>query len=243
MARTPEAGLLTERHRRLQLSLSGAALRDLLTLWATVDPENLSETILPFVRAGAIVVRAGRRASAAAASRYYVDFRRLEGARGQVILTLPELPEATVIEGGLRGAALKGIVTARQAGRTPEDASRNGFVKLAGQATGFVLGGGRTTLMNAIKGDPEARGWQRVTDGSPCAFCRMIAGRGLHSKEAGAVEFKAHGHCGCTAEPWFEGSRPLPANEEFRAEWDAATQGLAGGEALAAYRRSLTSQE
>lgn len=238
MARTPEGSLLTERHRRLQLVLSAAALRDLLHLWGTVSPRDLATTLPPFIRAGAVIVRAGRRASAAAASRYYADFRRFEGVPGQVIITVAELPEDSVLEGALRGAALKGISTARRAGRTPEEGAQNGFVKMAGSARGLVLGGGRDTLINALRGDPEAKGWQRVTDGSPCAFCRMIAGRGLVFKNE-AAGFQAHGHCGCSAEPFFEGSKPLPANERFRAEWDEATAGLSGDEALNAYRRSM----
>lgn len=239
MARTPEGALLTERHRRLQLTLSAAAVRDLLRLWGTVDPANLAETLAPFVQAGAIIVRAGRRASAAAASRYYVDFRRLEGTAGQVVLTLPELPPADVVEGGLRGAGLAGITRARERGKTAAEAHANGYVKLAGTATGLVLGGGRQTLMGALQADPAARGWQRVTDGSPCAFCRMIAGRGIVFKGEGSADFQAHGHCGCSAEPAFEGSRTRPENERFAAEWQEATQGLSGPEALNAYRRSL----
>jgi hypothetical protein len=75
--------------------------------------------------------------------------------------------------------------------------------------------------MGAMSSDPEARGWQRVTDGSPCAFCAMIAGRGIISKDEGAAAFEAHGHCGCSAEPAFEGSRPLPQR--------AILGGVAGG--------------
>jgi hypothetical protein len=239
VARTPEASLLTERHRLLQLALSAAALRDVLRLWGTVDPQDLGSTILPFVQASAIVARAGRKASAAAASRYYVDFRRLEGAAGQLVLTLPELPPVDVVEGSLRGAALAGITRARRAGRTAEQSAENGFVKVAGQASSFVLGGGRQTLMGAIAADPEARGWQRVTDPSPCAFCRMIASRGVIFKGEDDADFRAHGHCGCSAEPAFEGSRVRSENERFAAEWQEATQGLSGPEALNAYRRSL----
>lgn len=240
MARTPEGALLTERHRRLQLVISAAVLRDLLRLWGTVDPRDLAATIAPFTRAGATLVRSGRRASALAASRYYVDFRRMEGVPGTAVVTLADGPEPAVLEGNLRGAGLKGIQTARAAGRSPEEAAQNGFVKLAGSASSLVLGGGRAVLLDALMGDREAHGWQRVTDGAPCAFCRMVASRGLIAKDEGAAGFKAHGHCGCTAEPYFKDSKPLPANERFRAEWDEATVGLSGDEALNAYRRSLS---
>lgn len=239
MARTPEGALLTERHRRLQLLINAGAARDLLHLWGTVNPRDLSTTLAPFLRAGLVIVRAGRRASAGAASRYYADFRRLEGVPGQVVITVADLPEDPVIEGALRGAALKGIKVARDAGRSPEEGARTGFVKLAGSATGLVLGGGRETLLNALRGDPQAKGWQRVTDGAPCAFCRMVASRGPVFKHEASADFKAHGHCGCSAEPYFDGSKPLPLNERFRQEWDEATAGHSGNDALNAYRRHI----
>ena len=243
MARTPEGLLLTERHRRLQLTLSAQALRDLFQLWSTVDPTNLRETIGPFTRAGAVIVRAGRQASAAAASRYYVTFRQLEGVGGQLVVTLAAPPELDVVEGQLRGAGLAGVVRARERGLGVEAASRNGFVKLAGSAASLVLGGGRETLLGAVHSDREALGYQRVTDASPCAFCRMVASRGAVFKSDASAAFQAHGHCGCTAEPYFENSRPLPANERFRQEWDDVTKGLKGTDALNAYRAHLASQE
>jgi hypothetical protein len=243
VARTPEAALLTERHRRLQLTLSATTVRDLLRLWSTVDPDDLAATIAPFTHAGSVLVRGGRKASAAAAGRYYVDFRRMEGIRGTTFVTLPAALEATVVEGALRGAGLAGIKRARQRGATAEQAHRNGFVKLAGQASSLVLGGGREALMGAISSDPASQGWQRVTSGGACAFCRMIAGRGLHSKDEGALSFESHGHCGCTAEPFFEGSGIRPDNARFAAEWQEATQGLSGGEALNAYRQSLAAPQ
>lgn len=243
MARTREGALLTERHRLLQVRISASALRDLLQLWGTVDPLDLTGTIGQFTQAAAVIVRAGRRASSAASSRYYVEFRRMEGVPGMVALTLaPPLPDEAV-EGGVRGAGLAGIMNARSRGLEPQAAARNGFVKVAGSAAGLVLGGGRETLLGAIRSDRQALGWQRVTDSNPCAFCRMIASRGAVFKAEGTADFQAHGHCGCTVEPHFEGSAPLPANERFRQEWDEATQGLKGDEALNAYRRRLAVQE
>lgn len=239
MARTREGALLTERHRLLQVRLSATTLHDLLRLWGTVDPTDLKGTIGPFTTAGAIAVRAGRRASAAAASRYYSLFRQVEGVRGQVLITLAPPPPDGVVAGAIRGAGLAGIQRARARGATVEQAHRNGYVKLAGSAAGLVLGGGRDTLSAAIRSDDEAHGWQRVTDGSPCAFCAMIAGRGIVSKEEAGAGFEAHGHCGCTAEPAFEGSSVSRANEGYGQAWQDATNGLSGGEALNAFRRHL----
>ena len=156
-------------------------------------------------------------------------------------MTLPELPPDEKLEGAIRGAGLAGLTNARARGLSVEAAHRNGYVKLAGSAAQLVLGGGRETLLGAVRSDPEAHGFQRVTDPNPCAFCRMVASRGPVFKTQESASFEAHGHCGCSAEPFFEGSLPLPANERFRQEWNEATSGLSGAEALNAYRQSLAS--
>jgi hypothetical protein len=242
MARTREGALLTERHRLLQVRLRAATVRDLLTLWGVVRADDLRGTIAPFAKAGAVVVRAGRRASGAAAARYYVDFRRLEGVHGTTVVTPAASLEPGIEEGILRGAGISGIINARLRGLDEVTAARNGFVKVAGSAAGLVLGGGRETLLDAINSDREAQGFQRVTSGATCAFCAMVASQGIVFKDEDSAGFEAHDHCGCTAEPAFEGSEILPANAKFRQDWNDATQGLSGGEALNAFRAHLGQQ-
>ncbi len=220
--------------------MSAAVIRDLLQLWGTVDPAALRDTIAPFTHAAATMVLAGRRASALAAQRYYAQFRLVEGVQGGAVLlgTAPS-PEAAVVEGNLRGAGLKGITTSRDAGRSTEESAHYGFVRMAGSASSLVLGGGRDTLMGAVQSDPHARGWQRVTDGNPCAFCAMVASRGIIAGDEASAGFEAHGHCGCTAEPAFEGTPIRPDNERFAQAWRDSTNGLSGGEALNAFRQHL----
>lgn len=243
MARTREGALLTERHRLLQVRLRAATLRDLLTLWGMVRPDDLQGTIGPFAKAGAIMVRAGRRASGAAAARYYAEFRRIEGVRGTTTVTPAASLEPGVGEGLLLGAGISGIVNARRRGATVEAATRNGFVKVGGSAAGLVLGGGRETLLDAISSDRQALGFQRVTSGNTCAFCAMVASQGVVFKDEAGADFQAHDHCGCTAEPAFEGSDLLPQNAKFRQDWDDVTQGLSGTDALNAYRAHREGRE
>lgn len=243
MARTPEGAQLTEAHRLLQGRVSAGIIRDLLTLWALVDPTNLRGTIDPFARAGLVLVQAGRRASAAAALRYYMAFRQVEGIRGVVAVTTAPPPPDEAVVGAIRGAGLAGIQRARMRGANVAQAHDNGFVKMSGSAAQLVAGGGRDTLLGAVGSDPAAHGWQRVTDGAPCAFCAMVASRGIFAKDEASAGFEAHGHCGCTAEPAFEGSSVRPDNERFRRSWDEATRGLSGGDALNAFRRHLESPE
>lgn len=62
----------------------------------------------------------------------------------------------------------------------------------------------RTTLTTNARRDPAANGWQRVSSGSGCKFCRMLSGRGAVYKEATA-HFASHTNCHCTAQPVFQG--------------------------------------
>lgn len=61
--------------------------------------------------------------------------------------------------------------------------------------------------------------WRRVTDGNPCGFCAMLAGRGpvYRSAEKAGDGRRYHTRCGCTVEP-FEGdpSEWVPTPEEQR---------------------------
>jgi hypothetical protein len=242
VARTPEGAQLTEAHRLLQGRVAAGVIRDLLRLWDVVQPANLAGTIDPFTRAGLVVVRAGHRASATAAMRYYVAFRHVEGVGGAISVATPPSPPDDVVAAAIRGGGLAGIANARGRGASLEEAHRNGFVKLSGSAVQLVAGGGRDTILDAVRSDREAVGWQRVTDGSPCAFCAMVASQGIIAGDEDSAGFEAHGHCGCTAEPAFEGSRVRADNERFRQSWDTATQGLSGGEALNAFRQHLAGQ-
>lgn len=61
----------------------------------------------------------------------------------------------------------------------------------------------RSTILGNRRQDPEAIGWQRVTNGG-CGFCRMLAARGAVYKEA-TTRFASHPKCHCTAQPVFLG--------------------------------------
>jgi hypothetical protein len=63
-----------------------------------------------------------------------------------------------------------------------------------------------TIATNSIR-DPRARGWQRVTHGVTCAFCRMLAGRGGVYTKASAT-FASHNACDCTAQPEWDPHAP-----------------------------------
>lgn len=217
MALTVAGGLLTRANQAAQLAARAGSLQELVRLWSLVDVENLPGTIETFARAAAILAGQGFDQSAAAAANYYSLFRRVEGV-GALAVPAAARPSIEVVAGGLRGAALKGIIDARKAGMSVPAASRQGLIRVAGELTKQVLAGGRMTIIGATQQDPRALGWSRVTSGEPCAFCRALAGRGPVYRSEKSAGFEAHDHCACTAEPVYAGKQ-----DEGVAVADAAT--------------------
>lgn len=235
MARTSRGVALTEAHRAAQAEILGRVSARLSNGWGDVDPEDLRGTLDPWVAGALASTVAGWRASVLAAFRYYAALRAAEGFGAWADLPLPEAPPVEETRSAVVGPAVRGIMVARRDGATPSEAKSRALVRVTGSVVSAVASGGRSMILGAAAADPVAVGYQRVTDGDPCAFCRMLASRGIFAVSEGAAGFKAHGHCGCTAEPAFEGDGIRPDNAKYREEWDAATRGEA--EALKAFRR------
>lgn len=239
MARTDLGERLTEAHRLEQMAIQVGLARRLSELWSGVDATNLRGTLDPFAWGGESAVLHLRAVAADTAARYYASFRGVEKVPGTFPLRAAPEPPRGFVKDNLVASSYRGIRDARRRGLDVRQATDAGFAKATATATRIAADGARRTLLDGVLGDPEARGYQRVTDGDPCAFCRMIASRGVVAYTSESVSFKAHDGCGCTAEPAFAGSRASPRNAAFKREWDEATGGRSGADALNAYRRSL----
>lgn len=239
MALSPEGASLTEAHRLSQVRVAVRLAANLTAVWRAVDPTDLRGTLDVPLTAGVLLVQRAREESAVASQRYYVSFREAEGVEGTVEVPVAEAPSDIYVRGLLLGAGSRGVLNAFARGASAEVAKENGLVKALGSARRVVAGGGRDTILGAILGDPKAIGYQRVTDAKPCAFCSMVASRGILRYDEQSAGFEAHGHCGCTAEPAFEGSVINPRNARLRDAWQESTAGLGGNEALNAFRRHL----
>lgn len=248
MSRTPEAAQLTQAHQRAQLALRADVMADLTRMWTMFYTGDLDETFRKFASAAEILIRQRHAQSAGLAAAYFERFRAAEGAAGLVAPRVAQAPSAELVEQTLRAAGLSGVKAATRAGKPPAAAGRNGLVKVLGTAARVVLTGGRSTLVESVRADKSARGWQRVTSGSPCPFCAMVASRGPVFKTDRSARFEAHDHCGCTAEPYYEGSRTLATNARLAEQWETAQrQARDAGElqrgtsndALNAFRRSM----
>jgi hypothetical protein len=222
MAKTAAGTELSEAHRAAQLAVRAGSLAELVKLWKIVDPADLSGTIDVFVRAAVLLAGQGFDRSAGTASRYYGLFRRVEGVAGAAPVGLAVRPPTAELAADLRGASLKGIIDARRAGLGIEQAKARGLVRAVGSLGKLVLAGGQRTIVTLVQRDPQALGYGRVTSGDPCAFCRMLAGRGATYKTEKSADFKPHDGCGCSAEPLFKGGKPPEQAAEYAREWNEA---------------------
>lgn len=243
MAITTGGATLSVRHRAAQVALRAALVRDLTRLWPMFDPTDFG-TFDSFASLAATLIAVRHRDSAGLAAAYYQAFRTLElGSLAPVQVTIPDPPDAAVTSDALRATGLLGVLSARRAGKPLEVARQNGFVRLAGSATSLALAGGRDTITRAVQSDPAEPRWQRITAGDACAFCRMLASRGADYGSERTADFQAHDHCSCQAEPAFRGSRLPPQSEAFRRQWNEATAGLSGNDALNAFRRAVEGRD
>ena len=152
-------------------------------------------------------------------------------------------------------------------GEAPEKAARNALVEASGAASRQVLNGGRSTSLALVQTDRAALGWVRITDGNPCAFCAMLASRGVtwgpYAKSSfqkanekfsgkefdaqydgdpriiGRGQVKVHDHCACGIALIFRRDDPLlDQGKQYRQLWDRYIKNqYSGRDAINAWRR------
>lgn len=198
MARTAAGAELTQLHRRRQLELRAGVIAGVVALWPAFDLDDIDGS-WPTLEAGLLeLIRARRRRSADLSIAYYRALRLVEGVPGDVQPVVADPPPAELERATLR---LLGPIAAKKAiARRRPRVAEDTLTRLAGSTARQVLDGGRRSLTETLKADKAATGWRRITDSSPCKFCASIADQGVVGAD---VDFAAHDHCGCTAEPAF----------------------------------------
>ena len=198
MAETALGVQLTQLHRRRQLALRAATLRDLLALWPTFDIDDIDGSWPVLEAALLTLINARHRDSSGLAANYYRSFRDIEGVEGRFEPRLAEPPNPTLVRATL--AIVGPILTKKAIARGQRQPAETMLTRLSGSVSRQVLNGGRSTLVANIAADRQATGWRRITDGNPCSFCAQLAGAVVSADKR---EFNAHDHCGCSAEPAF----------------------------------------
>jgi hypothetical protein len=239
MAVTSAGAQLTQEYRLGQIRLRAELLSELQVLWGLYDPTDPA-SFDRFVTAATRLIADRRADSARLGAAYYTQFRADEGF-GYLLdpATAPGV-SAEQVAIAMRATALQGVVDATRAGITVPQALRVGFVRGAGAASRLALNGGRETIISNVGRETTRVGWQRITSGSPCYFCAMLASRGPVYRSQRTADFQAHDHCSCTPEPAFPGSEWPAANVRFAEQWDTATAGLSGKDAISAFRSALS---
>lgn len=112
-------------------------------------------------------------------------------------------------------------------------------VKAEAVAQKLVTDQGRGTIQGAVRRDRQAIGWARTAALGACAFCKLLATRGMTYK-ADTVQFRAHDGCHCGAIPVFRGQR-FELSDHAR-EWERLYREYAAphsGDQLRRFREAL----
>jgi len=214
VAATDAGTRLTERHRTAQVALRTQLVRDLLRIWPTFDAADITSSWAKLEPVLVALIQARFPMSASLAATYLPEFRRAEGVAGGIVAAIPDAPLADLIVPNLRYVGPMNAHRLTNLGRPVAEVARITVVNVEGELTRQVLAGGRQTLVEAVRRDRKARGYSRVTDGSPCHFCAMLAGRGAVYKSEASGSFDAHRKCGCTGELIYFTDAPLSSSAQ-----------------------------
>lgn len=154
-----------------------------------------------YVDLGARVLSVAHAQSAAAGRAYYLESRVASGLAAELPLIEPVALDLEATKTSLR---VTGPVAYAQ--RVEEkghgQARRMAEAATMRYAKRAALSGARDTVVRLSRSDDRARGFARISDGSPCSFCAMLVSRGpvYTSSTAG---FDTHDGCGCLPRPFY----------------------------------------
>ena len=219
MASSPQGKRLTEQYRleqvRLHAQVAGRA-RLLEPLLSMSDVDAAADIFVPSMVA---VVKDGIASQQSLTGAYIEAHAKAETGRA-VTPVVPDFDEtAAILDMQVRGP----IMAKSYVGRGLEDsaaqvkASRLASVGAAREVLQYgrqmVIRTAASTEMDLGRG--RAGRWRRVTDGKPCAFCAMLAGRGpVYTSQT--VDFHTHDVCGCTGEIVYEDWEPTDLERAWR---------------------------
>jgi hypothetical protein len=230
---------LAEQFRMQQAYASTQAMLAILAVWGLLDLRDVRSS-WPAVRTGiAALVRDGFTTAARDALAYYEQARLAAGVAEELPpLAIPELPPPELLSATLDATGPYTLLAKVKAVEPVQQAAQSAGVRMSGAASRLILNGARQAVLQSVDTDAKAVGWMRVTASDPCAFCAMLASRGASYRSEASAGFKAHNHCRCSAQPVFsrEDAKAL-RNGPLAQEWQQATAGYSGKDALRAWRR------
>ena len=217
--------------------LTGLVSRRALRRLRSVDPADLDtwwEQVAPLLTGD---VEAGHETAVRLTMRYL----ELHAAAEGVLVTPQAVPfNREQVETGLRVTGPVAFKKTMSSTGSPEAATRIMTSRLPRAATRLALSGSRDITRQLIDSDRRVLGYRRVTSGSPCAFCAMLASRGAVYTSARTAGEGHHYHdgCSCTAEPMYAGGEP-PADQRWADLWQEAKSTAPDGVTTATQFRRL----
>lgn len=230
--------------RQMQIDIRSALVRDVARLWPLLDASRLDTTFPGWVRAMTLLVKSYRGQSAAAAAAAY-RVARQDATQSPAPRSLVKFAPDPEPDWLIRAFGFSGPGTLNKDVARPNTA----LTVTMGTASRIVLDAGRTTIIDTVAADPVAVGWYRVTDGKPCAFCALLASRGVVYKKnsfdrsnahfAGDGTAKVHNDCGCGFSPAFTHDVTLPGiSDSALSVYRDATSGVKNADRMATFRKA-----
>jgi len=239
-------GAGANRQRRAQRGLTVLLSRDMRKLRRLIIPSRMQATVPEWIEAVRDLVGEYGNASAAAAADFYDAERVAAQVTGRFTVPLLDPPPDERVEASLRWAT-KDIwprdpedPKTTEAQRAPLEVRLEAAEKKAEAVVQkLVTDQGRGTVQAAVRQDRMAVGYARAAALGACAFCRLLATRGMTYKRDTAG-FRAHDGCNCGVIPVFKGQRfELSAHAQ---EWDRLYREYAApfpGDQLRRFRRAI----
>lgn len=250
MASTERGRRLTEEHRQDQVDLGLSLRKWIMALFRRrIEYERIDESAVAFAREAAPKVLQFRNASRMLSLDYLDAFQLVEtGDRRPVGQTDDDLSAVDVVR-ELANAARGAMKATVKKGYAPGDTVDAGESAVAGRAARIAGDGGRRQIEGYVERGRGPVGYARVVDADPCAFCAMLASRGVsytgllddgaglyrtdsfvasNARFSGGGRFKVHDNCDCTLEPVYkvDGKVRLPGNgDELAREWARIASG------------------
>lgn len=220
MARTPKGRGLTEANRLAQLKAAHRTMvKAKIAYNRFLDVSDLDASFPRWAVQMQQIIGQGFDESAVLAGNYLRRFAVAED------FSIPDLPQVVSDAAKVFDDLLvNGPISIKQKiakGIPPGSAKEAALERFLGVVQERVLDGGRDLIIGASQYRGRSGRWRRVTDGKPCAFCAMLAGRGP-VYTADTATFRSHTLCGCTAEMVVGDWEPTKKERLWRASYDLA---------------------
>lgn len=181
---------LEEKHRKAQLVLRAATLKQLLRLWPAFNLKDISGTWDAFEAALVLLMKARGTTSGALARSYLREYD------GGDLPALAKLDTDTAVA-GLRIVGPLNAAKQLSLGRPEADVRKATLVNVSGEVTRHVFNMGRATMLSGLAMPFRPDRWRRVTDADPCVWCSSQASISYPT----ATGFRSHKHCACFPAP------------------------------------------